>query len=555
MISKIRTRIFNLSAGRPTFFEPTLKFALGRCGFANQCRRPAWEFDILETTAEHLQLWYINLQENMLTVDFFKFLIIGIYLIAAAGLVTYGLNCYVMIFLFSKHQKTAATRRDEVRRQNSSTENLPLVTTQVPIFNEYNVAERVMRAVCAMTYPPGRHEIQILDDSNDETSELVDQTAVQLKLQGHDITVIRRQVREGFKAGALAEGLKKAKGEFIAIFDADFVPPHDFLLQSISFFRDTQIGLVQARWGHLNPKKSMLTRAQSIGIDGHFMVEQAARNWSGLFMNFNGTAGIWRKQAIIDGGGWQWDTLTEDMDLSYRVQFAGWKTIFLPDVIIPAEIPDNICAFKNQQYRWAKGSIQTAVKLLPTIFRAPISRVKKLQAFFHLTHYMVHPLMILLAVLALPFHYSLDKNLGIANYYGVLGLILVAMAAPNLLYLLSQKLTYENWGKRILYLPFLVIFGTGIAVSNAKAVIEALIGHKSEFVRTPKKGDRSQIQYRVRSNWTAIFEIGLGSYCATALVFCLLSQNHFIIPFLLIFSLGFLYVGFLTLLQVSGLIR
>ena len=290
-------------------------------------------------------------------IEFLRYLIISLYFLTACGLVTYALNCYVMLFLFERGRKRAEDHRREVLdrfKDLSDQDRIPAVTTQIPVYNEFNVIERVMRAVCQMRYPEGRHEIQVLDDSTDETRGLIDNLAGELRAEGYDVRVIRRENREGFKAGALAEGLRNAKGELIAIFDADFVPPADYLLRAIPFFMaDDNLGLVQARWGHLNRRRSLLTRAQSIGIDGHFMIEQSARNWGGLYMNFNGTAGVWRKQAILDGGGWKWDTLTEDMDLSYRAQFAGWNTVYLPDLVVPAEVPEDVNAFKSQQVRWA----------------------------------------------------------------------------------------------------------------------------------------------------------------------------------------------------------
>ena len=442
----------------------------------------------------------------------FLHIVIILYFVIAGGLMLYGLNCYVMIFLFKRRRETAARHREAVLSWFKDTFNpheLPSVTTQIPVFNEINVVERIMRAAGGIQYPQGKHEIQVLDDSTDETSELIDRIAEDLRQDGIDITVFRRSGRQGFKAGALAEGLPRAKGEFLAVFDADFVPPADYLLRTVPFFlEDNRLGLVQARWGHLNRHKSLLTRVQSIGIDGHFMIEQSARSWNGLFMNFNGTAGIWRKQAIKDGGGWQWDTLTEDMDLSYRVQFAGWKALFLPDVVVPAEIPEDVNAFKSQQFRWAKGSIETALKLLPGLLKSPIPTFKKIEAFFHLTHYMVHPLMVSLALLALPVLVSMTASPG-PFIFGCLAFILIlSMTAPSALYFTSQKAAYpDDWPGRMLYLPFLIIVGVGIAVSNTRAVFEALIGYRSAsgrnrgtFSTRSRPGKLSNGSSRVKDN-------------------------------------------------------
>lgn len=484
-------------------------------------------------------------------------LIVPLYFLSAFLLMLYGINCYIMIFLFLRRRKAATARIEAVGRESGeigSWEDIPTVTTQLPVYNELNVVERLMRAACAMRYPAGRHEIQVLDDSTDETRERVDALAAELRTAGHDIVVFRRPDRTGYKAGALAEGLSRAKGELVAVFDADFVPPADFLLRAVPFFlADERLGLVQARWTHLNAGASLLTRAQSIGIDGHFVIEQAARNWNDLYMNFNGTAGIWRATAILDAGGWQWDTLTEDMDLSYRVQFAGWRTLFLPDLEVPAEVPAEMNAFKSQQFRWAKGSIQTALKLFPTVVRQPVPPFKKLQAFVHLTHYAVHPIMLLLSLLAMPVLMVLDMA-AMPVPFGLMAVVLtLSMLAPSVLYTVSQRVAHpDDWPRRIIFLPFLVIIGMGIAVSNARAVIEALMGRQSAFIRTPKRGDRELKRYAVRLPWVPFFEVAVGVYCAVSLDYYLSVREYFVGPFLAAYACGFLYVGAMTIAHGLG---
>ena len=485
--------------------------------------------------------------------------LLGVYAVSAVLLMLYGLNCYAMILLFHRQRKSAERRRRclmdlfPVPRDRI---DLPVVTTQIPLYNEMNVAERVMTAAARMDYPAGRHEIQILDDSTDETREVVDRTATRLQRAGVNITVIRREDRTGFKAGALANGMKAAHGELIAIFDADFVPPADCLLRTVPYFMaNAALGLVQARWGHLNRRHSLLTRAQSIGIDGHFMIEQAARTWNGLYMNFNGTAGIWRRAAIEDGGGWHWDTLTEDMDLSYRVQMAGWGTAFLPDLVVPAEIPEDIRAFKGQQFRWAKGSIQTAKKLLPKVLMSPIPLFQKIQAVFHLTHYLVHPLILLSGLLALPVLVWVDLSLSRWVFTALGLLLLFAMAAPSSLYVVSQRSAYPDWRRRLLILPALVGVGVGIALSNTRAVLEAVMGRDSDFIRTPKRGDRQIKRYPLRPPALALLEVMMGLYCAGALGVYLAAGKYLIGPFLLAYAGGFLFVGLLSIVHAAGSAR
>ncbi|MHC4662475.1 MAG: cellulose synthase family protein [Planctomycetota bacterium] len=485
-----------------------------------------------------------------------------IYIFVALALFMYGVNCYVMIFFFRRGR-----RREEKKNQDflaafwrtHSDADLPVVTTQLPVYNEKFVVERLVDCVVAFDWPKEKHEIQLLDDSTDDSADVGAAVVEKYRKLGYDIKHIRRSNREGFKAGALAEGLRLARGQFIPIFDADFMPEPDFLRMTVPYFlADGKLGLVQTRWGHVNRKDSLLTRAQSIGIDGHFIIEQSARAWNRLYMNFNGTGGVWRKEAIYSAGGWEADTLTEDMDLSYRAQLAGWQMKYTFDVICPAEIPPDINAFKSQQHRWAKGSIQTAIKILPRVFRRKDSLIRKLEAFLHLTHYSIHPLMVLAATLAVPMLlFASYRNMPVWVFGGIIAAILLSMCAPTTLYVFSQKQAHRDWWKRILCIPGLMIIGVGIAINNSKAVLEALLGIKSGFVRTPKLGSHknraaaatAKTKYFIKLKLFFLIEIVLGLYCAWGFAMFLNRGKYIIGPFLLLYAAGFLFVGLSSLVM------
>lgn len=478
------------------------------------------------------------------------YVLLSIYIACITILFTYGINCYYMVWRFWRTQPRVTARMraqiDAAQSRFADAAQLPYVTTQIPLYNEANVAERVIRAVAAIDYPASRHEIQILDDSTDETRAIVDGIANELRAAGKNIQVLRRSNREGYKAGALAAGLQVCQGEFIAIFDSDFVPHENYLRQMVPVLLDDEkLAFVQARWGHLNTAFSVLTQAQSIGIDGHFMIEQSARAYNDFFMNFNGTAGVWRRAAIIEAGGWQADTLTEDMDLSYRCQLIGWRANFLADVVVPAELPQTYNAFKSQQFRWAKGSIQTAKKLFPRVLRSNAGVMAKLQAFLHLTHYSIHPVMVVLSLLTLPVLLTMPVNVPWQIMIVLMACILIAICGPSTLYVTSQIAT-RNSLKKLFYLPGLMCVGVGIALSNSRAVLEALFNIKSGFVRTPKSGDAQHLRqriYRVKTPVLPVFEILLGCYCAVSLVYYLLAKHYMVGPFLLIYTCGFLLVG------------
>lgn len=481
----------------------------------------------------------------------------ALYILCSALLLGYGLQCYILTILFLRKRKLKMAEQsvrmhyfDTVTDENA----YPTVVTQLPMYNEKTVAIRIIEAAAAMDYPASKHHIQVLDDSNDETQQIVNDTVDRLKKAGKSISVVRRSDRTGFKAGALQNGLKYANAEYIAIFDADFVPYPDFLKKAIPFFVGrTDLGLVQGRWTHLNTNASMITRAQAMGIDGHFMIEQAARSWNNLYMNFNGTAGVFSRKAIEASGGWQHDTLTEDMDLSYRMQLGNWKTEYVPDLKVPAEIPEDINAFKNQQFRWAKGSIQTAKKiiplLMPKVLKGEIPVFKFVQAVLHLTHYSVHPLMLMMAILSMPILGLVHLSMPVYFFVLLLLAIVLATGGPSTMYLISQHYIGNNKLRALILIPAMMLTGTGLAVNNAKAVMEALVGKVSPFLRTPKKGCRKPGVYLPLKDLTCLFEILIGIYCMVSFGLFLGYTNFLVTPFLALYAAGFLFTGMVSIIH------
>src|SRR5712691_6131291 len=398
----------------------------------------------------------------------------------------YGLHRYYLTFLYLRN-------RNKAPRPLERFDSLPRVTVQLPIYNERYVAERLLDSVTRIDYPREQLEIQVLDDSIDETRIICSQLVAEYARAGVPISYCHRENREGFKAGALAEGLKKAAGEFIAIFDADFAPPPSILRDMVHYFTDPQVAVVQGRWTWINRHTSNLTEVEAIMLDGHFVIEHGARNFSGRFFNFNGTAGMWRRSAIVDAGGWQHDTLTEDTDLSYRAQLKGWKFKYLQDVECPAELPIEMTAFKTQQARWAKGLIQTGKKILPQVFKSKVPFRVKVEAFYHLTANLSYPLMIELSTLLLPA--MIIRSFGGWFHMLVIDLPLFMASTFSIssFYLVSQKELFpRRWPRTFLYLPFLMAMGIGLTLTNTRAVIEALLGIKSSFKRTPKYAVQSK---------------------------------------------------------------
>jgi cellulose synthase/poly-beta-1,6-N-acetylglucosamine synthase-like glycosyltransferase len=428
----------------------------------------------------------------------------------------------------------------------------PVVTVQLPLYNEMYVAERLIDAVCRLDYPAGRLEIQVLDDSTDETTEIVARVVARYQEQGVDIHHLHRSDRTGFKAGALAAGLGRARGELLAIFDADFVPAPDFLTQSVPYFADPRLGMVQGSWAHINRGYSLLTRVEAILLDGHFMIEHAARNRSGCFFNFNGTAGIWRRLAIESAGGWEHDTLTEDLDLSYRAQLHGWKFLYLPELAVPSELPVDVSGFKSQQHRWAKGAVQTGRKLLGKILRAQLPLRVKLEAFVHLTNNASYPLMVLLALLIFP-AMMLRRGTSVEMLLLVdLPLFLSATLAVLVFYLMSQVATGEGWRREIRHLPALMGVGIGLSVSNARAVLSGLCRRGGTFHRTPKyrieqRGeDWFAKRYRASQDPTRGLEAALALYFLGCTIAAWILGMWMSIPFLLLFVQGYGYMAMLS---------
>lgn len=475
------------------------------------------------------------------------------YFIVLLVLAIYGLHRYSLVYDYFKYAKNLPPEPPPVS-------NWPRVTVQLPIFNERYVIERLVEAVARFDYPRELLDVQVLDDSTDETCQVARNCVERHALRGMPIAYLHRTNREGFKAGALENGLKSAKGEFIAIFDADFIPEPDFLRRTIPHFVNPhggeRIGMVQTRWTYLNRDYSLLTQVESILLDGHFVVEHGGRSRRGTFFNFNGTAGVWRRAAIEEAGGWQHDTLTEDTDLSYRAQLKGWKFLYLPEIECASELPVDMNAFKAQQARWAKGLMQTAKKILPKVFAADVPWHVKAEAFFHLTANISYPLMVLLSTMLLPamivrFYQGWFQMLLID-----LPLFLASTCSISSFYLVAQKeLRPKTWWRTFLYMPFVMATGIGISVRNAQAVIEALIGKKSEFARTPKfriEGKKDTFiakKYKNKAGWMPYAEVLLGLYFALTVVYAITNENYATVPFLLLFVWGYLYTGFMSLSQ------
>jgi cellulose synthase/poly-beta-1,6-N-acetylglucosamine synthase-like glycosyltransferase len=480
----------------------------------------------------------------------FHVAILAAYFVLLGLFSIYGLHKYWLVYLFYRHG-----RKRPVPSRRFADEELPRVTVQLPVYNEMYVVERVLDAAAQIRYPRDRFEIQVLDDSTDETTGIARRKAEELREQGLDVTFLHRDDRRGFKAGALEAGMEVAKGEFFAIFDADFLPGPDFLEKTIHHFTNEGIGLVQMRWDHLNRRTNFLTNVTSIYLDGHFIVESTSRSRSGSFVNFHGTAGIWRKQAILDAGGWEHDTLTEDLDLSYRSQLAGWRFVYLMEEGTPAELPAQMTAFKAQQHRWAKGAIQTMRKVLPLVFKADLPLRVKIEATFHLAGNFAYIFMIAMLMLMLPaMIIRLEHDLGMVALVYDLSVFILVTASFFCFYLVSQLHGDRNWRDTIRYTPFLMGMGIGLAVNNTRAVLEALAGQTSPFVRTPKLGLEGAAKvgaskYRARRSFQPLVELALGAYFLVILFTTIHYRAWMGIPFTVLFLAGFVYIGTTSLME------
>src|SRR5476651_329206 len=475
-------------------------------------------------------------------------LTLAAYFFVLIVLAIYGWHRYYLVYLYMSN-------RDKEPTQGPPLDPLPVVTIQLPLYNEMYVADRLIAAVCAIDYPRELLEVQVLDDSTDETRGIAELAVRRYAAAGIDIKYIHRADRTGYKAGALEAGLKVARGEFIAIFDADFIPTSDFLTRLMPHFREPKVAMVQARWGHINQYYSLLTKIQAILLDGHFILEHGGRNRGGRFFNFNGTAGVWRRTAIDEAGGWQHDTLTEDLDLSYRAQLAGWQFVFVPGLIAPAEVPVEMNAFKSQQHRWAKGSIQTCRKLLPQILKSNLPFGVKAEAFFHLTPNFKYILLCMLSILMFP-SMVIRYNMG---WYEMMlidvPLFFAATFSVCNFYMICQREIHRDWMSRIKYLPFLMSVGIGLSVNNTRAVFEALLNKQSEFNRTPKyhiEADGDEWvgkKYRQSVSVQPLVELALGLYFTATVFYALANGIYATIPFLVLFQVGFLYTGLLSIVQ------
>jgi cellulose synthase/poly-beta-1,6-N-acetylglucosamine synthase-like glycosyltransferase len=484
-------------------------------------------------------------------------LVVGLYFAVLTGLSVYGAHRGYLLYLYAHGPRSGRPAHPDPAGAET-----PRLTVQLPVYNEAYVVERLIDAVARLRYPRDRFEVQVLDDSTDRTSRIAREAVERWRARGISISYRHRPVRTGFKAGALAAGLRVASGELIAVFDADFRPPPDFLERAVGAFTDPRVGMVQARWGHANRRHSLLTRLQALLLDGHFVLEHGGRHRGGCFFNFNGAAGIWRRAAIESAGGWQHDTLTEDLDLSYRAQLAGWRFVFLPDVVAPAELPVEMSAFKLQQHRWAKGSIQTCRKVLPAVLRADVPLRVKAEALLHLTANFNYLLVLALCVLILP---ALAARIASgAQRLLLVDAVVFGLAAVSVFtfHAVCQREIGGRWWARLQDLPAMVALGLGLSVNNAVAVVEALSGSTGEFRRTPKYGGRprgerdpgrepSAGRERGLVPWwprgarvQPLVEIAFGVWFTLAVGYALAAGVYGAVPFLALFQAGFFYAGF-----------
>lgn len=478
------------------------------------------------------------------------------YFISLSILLIFGCHGFIMLFYHNKYGKNAPQENKDCTQDKK-------VTIQLPLYNELYVVERLINCVCQIDYPRDLLEIQVLDDSTDETVDLVARLVAEKRAEGYDIKQIRRESRAGFKAGALLEGLKVAKGDYVAIFDADFMPKKDFLQKTLRFFKDPKIGMVQSRWEHSNSDFSLLTKIQALALDGHFVIEQSVRNKAGFFITFNGTGGIWKKECILDAGNWQGDTLAEDLDLSYRAQLKGWKFVYLRDFTTPSELPEEINALKAQQFRWTKGHIETAKKLLPLVWKSDVPLRIKLQCTFHLSNNLAFPFILLASILNVPLVFI--KNSGPhETIFNMMSIFVIAFFSSFFFYLYSQKDIYQNWRKKIALFPIFMAGSMGFAVNNSRAVFEGLMNRKSEFVRTPKpridaaageaaaaaaSAPAANNKYSVRKKLglSVYVELVLAIYCFIGVIASIYFMEIAALPFHLLFFFGFATVSAMSL--------
>ena len=484
-------------------------------------------------------------------MNWIRIIAMGVYGVSLAALMVYGLHRYLMLYLFYRHRNRCLPPKGRL-------DPLPVVTVQLPVYNELYVVDRLLDAIAGLDYPRDRLEIQVLDDSTDETVDMIARKVAQQQAQGLDIHHIRRADRRGYKAGALAHGLEQARGEFVAIFDADFVPGPDLLHRTIHYFKDPGVGMIQTRWGHINEHYNLLTRLQSMFLDGHLLIEQTARFASGRFFNFNGTAGIWRRSCIVDAGGWHHDTLTEDLDLSYRAQLKGWRFIFLPEVVTPAELPVDVNAFKSQQHRWAKGSVQTCKKVLPSVWRSALPWKVKIEATVHLSSNIAYLFLAALCASIFPATMMGARADLVRTLLFDIPAFVAASLSISAFYVCAQReLHHGTWGLRALYVPLLMSVGIGLCVNNSSAVLEALFNRQSEFTRTPKYGIRLGSdrwlgkKYSSLGGFCTLLELVFGAYFTFIVLYAVERQMWAPLPFLFIFQFGFLYMGMMSVVSLA----